>query len=78
MGPATGEPFWRGEISAAPDGPRRRRAGIEYYLDARGMRSISAGSTFKLVTAMGRAQRCGLSHTTYDVIRLPDGRVGKS
>jgi cell division protein FtsW (lipid II flippase) len=47
------------------------------YLDRARYGLYPPGSTFKMVTAMAALRKdAGLSHRTYQCIRLPDGRVG--
>lgn len=47
------------------------------YLDRARFGLYPPGSTFKVVTAMAALRKdTGLTHKTYECIRLPDGRVG--
>jgi cell division protein FtsI/penicillin-binding protein 2 len=47
------------------------------YLDRARYGLYPPGSTFKVVTAMAALRKdAGLTHRTYECIRLPDGRVG--
>ena len=57
---------------------RTPAADSESYLDRARYGLYPPGSTFKVVTAMAALRKdAGLTHKTYECIRLPDNRVGQ-
>ena len=67
------------EPNAQPDAAPESTSegGSNPYLDRARFGLYPPGSTFKVVTAMAALRKDqGLTHKTYECIRLPDGRVG--